>query len=105
MKIFLVILSILLLSNQQVDEIFIQSNNHYTNGNYEAALDGYLEIINSGFESSELYFNLGNTFYKLNNIPESNFYFEKALTISPNDFDIITNFINWCIFFNQFYNR
>ena len=91
MKIFLVILSILLLSNQQVDEIFIQSNNHYTNGNYEAALDGYLEIINSGFESSELYFNLGNTFYKLNNIPESNFYFEKALAISPNDFDVITN--------------
>ena len=104
MKILLVILSILLLSNQQVDEIFTQSNNHYTNGNYEAALDGYLEIINSGFESSELYFNLGNTFYKLNNIPESNFYFEKALAISPNDFDIITNFINWCIFFNQFYN-
>ena len=91
MKIFLVIFSILLSSNQQVDEIFIQSNNHYTNGNYEAALDGYFEIINSGFESSELYFNLGNTFYKLNNIPESNFYFEKALAISPNDFDVITN--------------
>ena len=91
MKIFLVIFSILLSSNQKVDEIFIQSNNYYTNGNYEAALDGYLEIINSGFESSELYFNLGNTFYKLNNIPESNFYFEKALAISPNDFDVITN--------------
>ena len=91
MKIFLVILSILLSGNQQVDEIFIQSNKYYTNGNYKAALDGYLEIINSGFESSELYFNLGNTFYKLNNIPESNFYFEKALAISPNDLDVITN--------------
>ena len=76
MKIFLVIFSILLSSNQKVDEIFIQSNNYYTNGNYEAALDGYFEIINSGFESSELYFNIGNTFYKLNNITESNFYFE-----------------------------
>ena len=58
MKIFLVILSILFSSSQQVDEIFIQSNEHYTNGNYKAALDGYLEIINSGFESSELYLSL-----------------------------------------------
>ena len=91
MKIFLVILSILFSSSQQVDEIFIQSNEHYTNGNYKAALDGYLKIINSGFESSELYFNVGNSYYKLNNIPESNFYFEKALAISPNDFDVITN--------------
>ena len=91
MKIFLIILSVLLYNNQQVDEIFKQSNDYYTNGNYEAALDGYLEIINSGFESAELYFNLGNSFYKLNNIPESNFYFEKALAISPNDTDIISN--------------
>ena len=91
MKIFLIILSVLLYNNQQVDEIFKQSNDYYTNGNYEAALDGYFEIINSGFESAELYFNLGNSFYKLNNIPESNFYFEKALAISPNDTDIISN--------------
>ena len=91
MKIFLIILSVLLYNNQQVDEIFKQSNDYYTNGNYEAALDGYIEIINSGFESAELYFNLGNSFYKLNNIPESNFYFEKALAISPNDTDIISN--------------
>ena len=91
MKIFLIILSILLSNNQQVDEIFKQSNDYYTNGDYEAAADGYLEIINSGFESAELYFNIGNSFYKLNNIPESNFYFEKALALSPNDTDIITN--------------
>ena len=43
------------------------------------AIDGYKDILNSGFESAELYFNLGNAFYKLNNIPESNFFFEKAL--------------------------
>ena len=82
MKIFLIILSILLSNNQQVDEIFKQSNDYYTNGDYEAAVDGYLEIINSGFDSAELYFNIGNSFYKLNNIPESNFYFEKALALS-----------------------
>ena len=91
MKILLIIISSLISSNQQVDEIFKQSNDYYTNGNYEAAVDGYLEIINAGFESVELYFNVGNSFYKLNNIPESNFYFEKALALSPNDIDIITN--------------
>ena len=35
-----------------------------------------------------------NTFYKLNNIPESNFYYEKAKSISPNDNDILTRTLN-----------
>jgi hypothetical protein len=34
---------------------------------------------------------LETSFYKLNNIPESNYYYEKAKSISPNDDDILTN--------------
>ena len=55
------------------------------------AIDGYKDILNSGFESAELYYNLGNAFYKLNNIPESNFFYEKARSISPTDEDILIN--------------
>ena len=78
-------------NNQGIEDLFEQSNDFYTNGNYENAVLGYLDILESGFESAELYFNIGNTFYKLNNIPESNFYYEKAKSISPNDNDILTN--------------
>ena len=83
---------ILLLSNTQgTDSIFDQSNAFYTDGKYQMAIDGYKDILNSGFESAELYYNLGNAFYKLNNIPESNFFYEKARSISPTDEDILIN--------------
>ena len=41
--------------------------------------------------SAELYYNLGNAYYKLNNIAESIYYFEKAKQLDPNDEDIIIN--------------
>ena len=83
---------ILLLSNTQgLDSIFDQSNAFYTDGKYQMAIYGYKDILNSGFESAELYYNLGNAFYKLNNIPESNFFYEKARSISPTDEDILIN--------------
>ena len=90
MKIFFFIL--LIFSNtQSIDYLFEESNDLYTNGDYQNAVEGYLDILKSGFESAELYFNIGNSFYKLNNIPESNYYYEKAKSISPNDDDILTN--------------
>tara|TARA_B100000925_G_scaffold227266_1_gene175780 strand:+ start:220 stop:858 length:639 start_codon:yes stop_codon:yes gene_type:complete len=55
------------------------------------AIEGYKSILNSGFESAELYYNLGNAFYKLNNIPESNFFYEKARSILPDDEDVLIN--------------
>lgn len=90
MKIIFFIL--LIFSNtQNGDDLFKESNDLYTNGDYQNAVEGYLDILKSGFESAELYFNIGNSFYKLNNIPESNYYYEKAKSISPNDDDILTN--------------
>lgn len=89
MKIFLFIIYI--ISNQNLDSIFQRSNEFYTNGEYNLAIEGYKEILKYGYESSELYFNLANSYYKLNNIPETNFYFEKAKYKSPNDEDILVN--------------
>ena len=34
---------------------------------------------------------MGNCFYKLNKVAESNFYFEKALILSPNNKEILSN--------------
>ena len=92
MRIFFIIF-LVFTSNQVIDDLFQKSNEYYTNGDYQNAVNGYLDVLDSGFESAELYFNLGNSFYKLNNIPDSNFYYEKAKSISPNDDDILTNLI------------
>jgi hypothetical protein len=55
MKIFFFIL--LIFSNtQSIDNLFEESNDLYTNGDYQNAVEGYLDILKSGFESAELYF-------------------------------------------------
>jgi tetratricopeptide (TPR) repeat protein len=70
---------------------FEKANGLYNDGKYAEAIDNYKSILNSGVHSSELYFNLGNAHYKLNNIAPSIFYYEKALQIDPNDEDIKNN--------------
>ncbi len=42
-------------------------------------------------ESAELYFNLGNTFYKLGNIARAILNYERALKLAPDDEDIVYN--------------
>ena len=49
MKIFLFIL--LIFSNtQNSDNLFKESNDLYTNGDYQNAVEGYLDILKSGFK-------------------------------------------------------
>lgn len=71
--------------------VFDKANQLYLNGDYSSAREEYQKIINSGFESVELYYNLGNTFYKLGQIPSAILYYEKALILDPKDVDIRFN--------------
>ncbi|WMI66812.1 tetratricopeptide repeat protein [Aestuariibaculum sp. YM273] len=71
--------------------LFEQANALYNDGKYAEAIDKYEAILATKNESAELYFNLGNANYKLNNIAPSIYYYEKALQLSPNDSDIQNN--------------
>ncbi|APY08277.1 ion channel protein [Winogradskyella sp. J14-2] len=75
----------------QNDTLFDQANALYNDGKYAEAIDKYEAILSSGQHSAELYFNLGNANYKLNNVAPSIYYYEKALLLKPNDKDIINN--------------
>ena len=75
----------------QTDEVFKQANTLYNEGKYAEAIDKYKTILETDVHSAELYFNLGNANYKLNNIAPSIYYYEKALQLSPNDKDIENN--------------
>ena len=71
--------------------LFEEGKEHYRNGKYQQAIDSWNKIIENGQTSPELYFNLGNAQYKLNQIGPSIYYYEKALQLSPNDADIKNN--------------
>lgn len=75
----------------QSDVIFEQANNLYNEGRYQEAINLYESIIDKGEHSSELYFNLGNAYYKLNSIAPSIYNYEKALRLNPKDKDVINN--------------
>lgn len=64
---------------------FINANKAYVGGNYYEAIEIYNCIISSGFESSALYYNLGNAYFKVNNIPSSILFYEKALKLDPSN--------------------
>lgn len=80
-----------LVSFSQNDQRFEQANAMYNDGKYAEAIEQYEAILESGVHSAELYFNLGNANYKLNNIAPSVYYYEKALLLNPNDDDIKNN--------------
>ena len=71
--------------------LFEDGNTFYNKGDYQNAIESYLAIIENGYHSSEVYYNLGNANYKIGNVAESNFYLEKANILSPNDKMIINN--------------
>lgn len=73
------------------EEIFSEGIKYYNEGEYGKAISSFMTILENGQHSSSLYFNLGNSFYKINDVANSIFYYEKALLLSPNDKDIVDN--------------
>lgn len=73
------------------EKLFEEATSLYNEGNYEEAAGNYQAILKSGQHSAAVYYNLGNAYYKLNRIPESIYYYEKALQRTPEDKDIQNN--------------
>ncbi len=79
-------------SIENAQTLFDIANEMYQKGDYENAIQKY-EFIekNFNFESAELYFNLGNSYFKTKKTAPSIFYYEKALLLKPNDKTILNN--------------
>lgn len=70
---------------------FDKANELYQQENYEEAVQLYEEILKSGQHSPEVYFNLGNAYYKLNQVAPAIYNYERALLLEPNNKDVQTN--------------
>lgn len=79
-------LSLMLVAQDAADK-FERANNAYVEGNFEQSEDLYRQLLEEGYDSSELYFNLGNTYYRLDQIPLAILYYEKALKVHPRNKD------------------
>jgi tetratricopeptide (TPR) repeat protein len=88
---YILILLFSTLSFAQSDTIFEEANALYNDGNYTEALSKYTSILEQDEHSAELYYNIANAHYKLNNVAPSIYYYEKALLLKPNDKEILNN--------------
>ena len=62
----------------------------YAKGNYQQAIRDYQELISQG-ESAEIYYNLGNAYYRTDDITHAVLNYERAQLLSPADGDIRLN--------------
>lgn len=62
----------------------------YKKGNYQQAIKDYQEVLKEGV-SAEVYYNLGNAYFRTDNLPQAILAYERARLLSPGDDDINFN--------------
>ena len=90
---FLFLLFANTLFAQSVDDLFDSANDFYKIEKFEKAIELYQQIALKGTISAELYYNLGNSYYKINKVGPAIYYFEKAQKLDPTNEDTQNNLI------------
>ena len=67
-----------------------EADSAYVRGQYQEAIKGYEALLKQG-ASADLYYNLGNAYYRTENITRAVLNYERALLLSPSDRDIYFN--------------
>lgn len=67
------------------------ANDFYAEGNYEEAITEYEAILAADNISTDIYYNLGNCYYKSDDIPRAILNYEKALKLKPDNEDALFN--------------
>ncbi len=67
-----------------------EADSAYVRGEYQQAIKDYETLLKRG-ASADLYYNLGNAYYRTENITQAVLNYERALLLSPGDRDIRFN--------------
>lgn len=91
LKALTILIGIALFGVQSANAITKQNaDNEYKKGNYQQAIKDYEELLKGG-ASVSLYYNLGNAYYRTDNITQAVLCYERALLLSPGDNDVRFN--------------
>ncbi len=71
--------------------LYKKANEQYRKAQYQDAAKSYQQLLDGGYRSETVYFNLGNAYFKLGDIPSALLYYEKAHKLAPGDEDINFN--------------
>ena len=81
---------------EELSSVFEDANRLYLEQKYDAAIARYESIVKNGYENGEVYFNLGNAYYKSGKLQNAILNYERARKFIPNDDDLNFNiqFVN-----------
>ena len=73
------------------DDLIAKGNQSYQSGNFPQAAELYQQVVDAGYESPVLYYNLGNSYYRIGKIGYAILNYERAQKLAPGDEDIAHN--------------
>ena len=77
--------------SELADGLYIEANKALIAENYDDAIVKYESILKDGYESAELYYNLGNAYYRSEQLGKSIWAYSNALVIAPRNRDVAHN--------------
>ncbi|GAB4209891.1 MAG: tetratricopeptide repeat protein [Bacteroidia bacterium] len=77
--------------NIDVADILKKAEAAYKKKNYTESIQLYHRLVDENYYSPELYYNLGNAYFKNNQLGKAILYYEKAKKLNPSDKDLEHN--------------
>lgn len=90
LAIFIFVSSFVAANAQTNNDLWTKASQYYSEKNYEAAIENYEQLLQSGF-SAPLYYNYANALYKSGNIGKAILFYERAQKLDPDNEDIQHN--------------
>jgi tetratricopeptide (TPR) repeat protein len=72
---------------------FAKANQDYSEGHFQEAVDGYQNLVSSGQWSANLFYDLGNAWFRLGNFGEAILNYERALALDPHHPEAAANLV------------
>ena len=73
------------------EEGFFKANQACKAGDFQEAIEGYLELIRSGHGGGQIYYNLGNAYFRTGRLGRAILEYERAQLLMPRDPDLNFN--------------
>ncbi len=71
------------LARADQDSAFAQANQQYSEGHFQEAIKSYESLVSSGQWSANLFYDLGNAWFRLGNFGQAILNYERALALDP----------------------
>ncbi len=72
-------------------EVMAAANRHYEDARYDQAVADYKTILAAGIRNSDVYYNLGNAYYRQRDLGRAILNYRRAQWLEPRDADISAN--------------